>query len=189
MGGLIIQRHNEIVDAWKSLADQVLPPGQKEAHLDNAGGQDLRGDLRYRGLFTPQRDAFLDVTIVATDAPTYIPLSHSTLLDRAETRKRKKYSKHCHQANADFVPVASTTEGVLGPAAEHLLSRLVARAVERKPAHCASVVKAWFRTQLQCATVRAVSMCMRGTRSRGGLKGGVEWDATAMREAGAGHED
>jgi hypothetical protein len=183
VGGLIIQRHNEIVDAWKGLADLVLPAGRLEPHVAAPSGKDLRGDLRYRGLFTPQRDAFLDVTVVATSAPSYLSVSHATLLDRAEKRKRKTYSDCCSKVNADFLPLASTTEGTMGLAAENLLSRLVHRYVERKPQQSVSVVKAWFRTQLQCAHVRAASMCMRGTRSRGGITRGEEWDATAMQEA------
>ncbi|KAF6204053.1 hypothetical protein GE061_002393 [Apolygus lucorum] len=92
-GGLITRRHYEIRDflgelmstAWGNC---VKEPIVVETSLVHPG---LRGDLACRGVWKPQREALLDVRVVDTDAPSYIPHPVATVLRKAEEEKKRKY--------------------------------------------------------------------------------------------------
>ena len=97
-GGLVIQRHNEIRDAFGDLSALAWSmvrhePIVREADIET-NTPALIADLAVRGVWSPQTEALFDVRIVDTDARSYGDLSPTVVLGNAEKEKKDKYKQH-----------------------------------------------------------------------------------------------
>ena len=75
VGGLVIQKHNEIRDCIGDIAAQVwtqvvLEPIVREAETQ-VGDSGLRLDLGVHGVWQPQAEVLFDFKVIDTDAPSY----------------------------------------------------------------------------------------------------------------------
>ena len=74
VGGLVIQRHNEIRDCIEDIAAQVWTQVVREPIVREAetqvGDSGLRLDLGIRGVWQPQAEALFDFKVIDTDAPS-----------------------------------------------------------------------------------------------------------------------
>ena len=118
MGGLVIQRHNEVRDVIGDLAsvaykDIVKEPVVQEAN-DADGVPSLIADLSIRGVWQPQTGALFDVRVTDTDAPSDSQRVVSAILSSAEEEKKKKYSEAAALRRASFTPFVVSVDGVLG---------------------------------------------------------------------------
>ena len=105
--GLVIQRHNEIRDAFGDLAslvykDVIREPIVQEAN-DACGIPSLVADLSIRGVWQSQTVVLFDIRIIDTDAPSYLhgmlPLSYRPLKKkrRENTMMQQKHGGlHLH---------------------------------------------------------------------------------------------
>jgi hypothetical protein len=167
-GGLPTRRHDEIASCVGELLMEagfrvtftpVIREAQREGEVGNVG------DLRVRGLFSPQRDAILDVKVLDCDAASYRAMPFAGELLRAEARKRRKHGDACRERRWDFAPFVVGLDGSLAPAAEDVVRRIVRRSAAktgRAPAVIAGAVKA----AIQMAVLRGASLCFRGARAR-----------------------
>ena len=127
-GGLIIQRHNEIRDAFGDLSALAWSmvrrePIVRDANVDT-NAPALIADLAVRGLWSPQTEALFDICIVDTDARSYGGLSPITILSNAEKEKRDKYKAACDERRAIFTPLCISVDGLMGREANVFLKRL-----------------------------------------------------------------
>uniref|UniRef100_A0A1X7SIH7 Uncharacterized protein n=1 Tax=Amphimedon queenslandica TaxID=400682 RepID=A0A1X7SIH7_AMPQE len=91
-GGLIIQRHNEIREAFGYLSALAWSKVRREPIVREAdietNAPALIADLAVRGVWlSPQTEALFDVCIVDTDAKFYGDLSPLAVLSAAKKRK------------------------------------------------------------------------------------------------------
>jgi hypothetical protein len=167
-GGLPTRRHDEIASCVGELLSEagfrvtytpVIREAQREGEVGNVG------DLRVRGLFTPQRDAILDIKVADCDAASYRATPFAGVLVGAEARKRRKHGDACRERRWDFAPFVVALDGALAPAAEDIVRRIVRRSVA-KTGRRASVIAGAVKAAIQMAVLRGASLCFRGARSR-----------------------
>jgi hypothetical protein len=132
-----------VVRADHSLARTALGTGPTRVELEpwlikrGAVGPDgrvcrdgLRPDLLLTGLDPYRPRSNLDVRIPYPDAPGYLGMSVTRLLETHEAEKVTQYKTACEthqQQSGEFVPFVATTDGVLGGGAQKVLSQLVER--------------------------------------------------------------
>ena len=79
-GGLVIQRHNEIRDAFGDLATLVWNQVRREPVVrepdSSCSSPALVADLAVRGVWSPQVDVLLDIRVTDTDASSYMLIRH-----------------------------------------------------------------------------------------------------------------
>ena len=86
VGGLLIQRHNEIRDCIGDIASPqvwtqvVREPIVREAERQ-VGDSGLRLDLGVRGVWQPQAEALFDFKVIDTDAPSYSNRTPESVLE------------------------------------------------------------------------------------------------------------
>ena len=168
-GAWIVRRHHEVKAAWRALfrevSDQVddepvLPPAVMAAITKKSTTTDpgARGDIRVRGLFQVQQDAYTDVVVVDTGCPSNVGKGAMTVLRAAETRKHSMYDERVRPYGA-FAALASSVYGTLGPEASKILA-LVTKGLDAERQEKAHKIT-MHRVNLQIATVKAVSMSLR----------------------------
>ena len=125
-GGLVIQRYNEIRDAFGDLAAPVWNQVRRVPVVrepdSSCSSPALVADLAVRGVWSPQVDVLLDIHVTDTDASSYVDQAPLAILRRAEAEKKDKYLKACEERRALFTPLCVTVDGMLGPALWHLVS-------------------------------------------------------------------
>ena len=106
--GLVIQRHNEIRDAFGDLATLVWNQVRREPVVrepdSSCSSPALVADLAVRGVWSPQVDVLLDIRVTDTDASSYVDQAPLAILRRAEAEKKDKYLKACEERRALFTP-------------------------------------------------------------------------------------
>jgi len=168
-GGLIIQRHNEIRDtigdlasiAWKNI---IKEPVVRDANPQH-GQPALVADLGARGVWERQTEALFDIRVVDTDAPSYGSRPVESILSSAETIKKHKYLEAALERRATFTPVVISVDGIFGREGEMFVKKL-SEDIAAKWDRPESQVTEWVRTRLSFAVVRAVHLCIRGSRKK-----------------------
>ena len=160
---MIIQRHNEVRDAFGDLSALVWKqvrhePVVKEA--DNGiGPQALIADLAVRGVWMPQVEALFDIRVIDTNAKSYSSLTPGAVLARAEKEKKEKYSSACEQRRAVFTPLCVSVDGMFGRETNHFLRRLGERLSVKWEMSVAQVM-GWVRARLSFAILQAAILCL-----------------------------
>ena len=106
-GGYPIARHNEVRNILADTIREVLPDVELEPALLPYGGEDLNGrtanrsqearlDIRARGFWTRQQDAFFDVRVTHPKASL---LSRSEVLCQLKSHERMKKREYCDRVN------------------------------------------------------------------------------------------
>ncbi len=150
------------------LLEKLTPDVSEEPHLPLVDGvrfskssttrdPEARADIKVRGIFTAQRDAFLDVAVMDTGADSYEGISSGILLRRKEDQKRGKYEERV-APHGDFAPLICSIYGTLAPESAKLLTR-VTRGLDKEQDKDAAMWMA--RAQLQTAIIKATSLCIR----------------------------
>ena len=107
IGGLVIQRHNEIRDALGDLAsiaykEVIREPVVREAD-DKNNVPALIADLGVRGCWQPQVVTLFYVRVVDTDAKSYVQCNVEAVLSSAEHMKKMKYVDAVEARHACFL--------------------------------------------------------------------------------------
>jgi hypothetical protein len=135
-GAWIVRRHHEVKAAWRALfrevSDQVddepvLPPAVMAAITKKSTTTDpgARGDIRVRGLFQVQQDAYTDVVVVDTGCPSNVGKGAMTVLRAAETRKHSMYDERVRRKPLPPWPALYTARLARRPPKFWLLSQRV----------------------------------------------------------------
>ena len=92
--GVVIQWHNEVRDCLGDISSEVWPSVIKEPIVRKADPSSndvgLRLDLEVRGVWSPQTEAFFDIRIIDTDAPSYKHRTPEAVL-KVQQKKRKGF--------------------------------------------------------------------------------------------------
>jgi hypothetical protein len=185
VGGLVIQRHNEINEELCDLASKALVPSavrvepmihsRRTAEETKAkepkspvqrlsrSSDEERGDLLIRGFWARGTDVIVDVRVTDTDAKSYRSRDPHKVLASQEREKKKKYLQSCLDQRKHFTPFVVSTDGLIGREAGELLKRLSLRLADKweRPY---SVVRGFVSARMSIAIVRATHLCLRGSR-------------------------
>ena len=123
-----------------------------------------KGDLLVEGLFTPQEECILDITVINPDQIDAIKHGdiHTYLLQR-ENDKKRKYLEPCKSHRRTFIPFAASCDGVLASEAKSVMQHLAGK-LATKWSRPYSVVKSYVNTRISISLVRSMHRCLRGTR-------------------------
>ncbi|CEM17529.1 unnamed protein product [Vitrella brassicaformis CCMP3155] len=163
VGGLVIRRHNEVVDVLCDLSAKAWGESavRKEVVIvepEEEGEKGVRTDMVVIGVWERQKDVSFDVCVTNADAPSYRKQSTASIL------KSKAKTKKAHHSRVWCV----TVDGVWGREANGFFSRLVEK-LRTKAAWADKSygqVMGWVRARLSIALARSASMCVRGGRRR-----------------------
>eukprot|EP00957_Ditylum_brightwellii_P010675 808300-Ditylum_brightwellii.AAC.1 len=129
-GGLIGAHRNEARDdlgltaswtysqATSAPAVSIIKPKDKEK------APNLYGDLLIRGLWKPQTDAIIDVSITNTDTKSYISRLLKSVLAAQEREKKEKYLQHCLDQRCHFSSFVVSVDSMLGKEATIVLKQI-----------------------------------------------------------------
>ena len=125
-GGLPIARHNEIRDVTAQWLNEVCSDVVKEPPLQQLSGEvilprtancqdDARLDIRAKGFWNRQQDAFFDVRVFHPNAHSYRNTSIPSLYRQHEMAKKREYGDRIREVEyAVFTPLVFSTTGGMG---------------------------------------------------------------------------
>ena len=178
-GGYPTIRHNELRDLIGKLLSEVCHNVAIEPTLASLSGEKLqrrstntapeaRLDVRARGFWSRQEDAFFDVRVFHPGASSYKSTSPNDLFQRHERLKQLEYEERITNVDhGSFCPLVFATTGAAGPLCARFLKRLAALMTIEDPASY-SATMAWIRAKVSFALQRNAIMCIRGSRSAHG---------------------
>lgn len=168
-GGAVAKRHNEIRDFLLKLAleARMHVPAGKEPLVGKVQDTDpdTRCDGKVRGLFSPQRDCWIDVLCCDVGANSYLGELTGHTLEAKENEKVRKHDPRVTLAhNADFAPVVCSVLGTMAPRCQHIITLCTERiagggaAESRDFSHILHLTRARF----QATVWKATSLCLVG---------------------------
>ena len=125
----------------------------------------LRLDLGIRGVWQPQVEALFDVRVIDTDAPSHCHRAPNAILESSSLEKKRMYKKAVEDRRGTFTPFVLSVDGLLHKEASHFL-KYMATALSSKWDKAYSITSSYVRSRLAFAGVRAVSLCLRGSRTK-----------------------
>jgi hypothetical protein len=175
LGGFINMRHDELRNIIAREMSHVLKDVQCEPPLHPLSGehvlptsanteQDARVDIRARGFWTSQQNAYFDVRVTYPHAQSYLSKSLSSLLQSIENTKKRHYADRINQVDhGTFTPLVFSSCGGMGVETGIALKRLASLIAEKtgeKYCHIISLL----RVRISFALIRASLVCLRGSR-------------------------
>ena len=176
-GGYPTARHNEIRDLIAELLRSVSPDVAIEPNLLPFGGetlawstsnrsQEARLDVRARGFWTRQQEAFFDIRVTHPRATLLSREKAMSQLERNEREKKRHYAERVNQIDrGTFTPLVFATNGMIGKECSVFLKALVGRILEKNADLVYSVVVNHLRCRLSFCLLRWCITCLRGSRS------------------------
>ena len=175
-GGLPIARHNEIRDITAQWLTEVYSDVEKESQLQSLSCQiilpptankqdDARLDIRAKGFWSRQQDAFFDLRVFHQNASSYRSTNIPALYRQHEMAKKTESCDKIRKVEyAVFTPLVFLTTDGLGKETTVAYKRLAELlAQERKSEY--GITLAWMRCTLSIALIRSSVMEIRGSRS------------------------
>ena len=133
----------------------------------------LRLFLGIRGVWQPQVEALFDVRVIDTDAPSHCHRAPNAILESSSQEKKRMYKKAVEDRRGTFTPSVLSVDGLLHKEASHFIKHM-ATALSSKWDKAYSITSSYMyiTSRLAFAEVRAVSLCLRGSRIkwRSGLR-------------------
>ena len=139
VGGLVIQRHDEINQELANLSRMALKPSavwaepliSTDSHSENLRKpiktirtslwtppairqSGTSGDLLIRSLWKNGSDCFIDVSVTDLESPSYVTRDPTKVLARLQQQKKKTYLDGCLQQRRSFSPFVVSIDGLLG---------------------------------------------------------------------------
>ena len=175
-GGYPSARHDEVRDLLAGVMKELLPDVETEPRLQPLQGENLktscnqsqeaRLDIRARGFWSRQQDAFFDVRV--TD-PRPSLLCRSEILSQLRSHEQSKKAMYGERVNnverAAFTPLVFSTNGMAGPETTIFLKSLAALVIERNSDLHYSVVLGELRCRVTFCLLRWAVTCFRGCRA------------------------
>ena len=175
-GGFIHMRHDQPKRLFAEYCSEVFQDVEVEPSLTPLAGeemryksanvaQDARSDVRVRGFWTEQRNAFFDMRVFYPFASSYRHQSPNKLHRKFEQVKKREYGQRvANVENGDFTPMVMASTGVLGNemqvALKHLANKIALKRKARYP-----LVVGLLRKKMAFAMMRSALVCLRGSRS------------------------
>ena len=172
-GGVQIRRHDEMTDTVEREANRAgfWVPSRREPCVGPLSPEDPRNrcDTVIHGLKNPQRDAWIDVAVVDTGAPSHVRQQSAKTLGDEENNKLKKHrDRVVYVEGSDFLPVVLSVYGSLAFSAHEFLYKCAEKTAGRggKKSRDFGRLLHLLRARWQAATHNAVSLCLWGRRGK-----------------------
>jgi hypothetical protein len=177
LGGFVNMRHDEIRDILAEEMREVLRDVQTEPMLQSLSGEtferstinrndDARSDIRARGFWMNQQNAFFDVRIFYPHAQSYSSRSLGSLYKSFENEKRAQYEDRILQVeHGTFTPLIFSSSGGMSTQTAISLKKIATMVATQKKQKYNQTITL-LRTRLSFALVRAATTCLRGSRCR-----------------------
>ena len=177
-GGYPSARHNEVRDIICNVLREVLTDVETELRLLPLDGEaeftlrtantspEARLDIRARGFWSRQQDAFFDVRVTR---PRSSLLSRPEIFGHLRSQEHQKKRAYCQRVNnverAAFTPLVFSTFGMAGPETQVFLKSLAAMVCEKNVDLHYSIVINQLRTRIAFSLLRWSVTCFRGCRA------------------------
>ena len=134
-GGYPTIQHNELRDVVADLLREVCTDVASKPCLQPLSGERLppsankedeaRLDIRAKGFWDRQQDAFFDVRVFYPGASSYRNSSLASVYRQHEIKKRHEYGQRVRDVeHGSFTPLVCTTDGGMAPEATVFFKRL-----------------------------------------------------------------
>ena len=187
-GGFIHMRHDQPKKLFAAFASEVFADVEVEPPLVRVDGEvmrhksanvqrDARSDVRVRGFWRDQRNAFFDMRVFYPFASSYRNQKPSMLYKKAEQVKKREYGQRIAQVeDGDFTPMVMSSTGGMGNEMQIALKHLASKIAEKRRARY-PLIASLLRRKMAFAMMRSALVCLRGSRSRYPRKVGLLEDA------------
>ena len=140
------------------LTGEGLPSGSNIA-------DDARLDEAARGFWERCEMAFFDIKVFNPYAKTHLNQNLNAAFTRNEREKKRQYNQRCIQVeHASFTPLVPSAYGGCSRETHHFLNTLSEQLSDKKGI-LPGVVMNWLHTKICFAQMRALILCVRGSRS------------------------
>ena len=176
-GGYPSARHNELRDLLAAALREVVSDVELEPRLLPLTDESLpfrtcnrdaeaRVDIRARGFWTRQQEAFFDVRVSHPKASLLSRSEvRSQLLSHERAKKRHYASRIIQVDRGAFTPLVFATNGQCAPESGVFLKALVAGIVDKNVDLSYSLVMNHLRCRISFCLLRWAVTCLRGSRS------------------------
>ena len=176
-GGYPAARHDQVRDTIADVLREVVRDVEVEPHLLPCDGEALAGrtanrspearlDIRARGFWTRQQDAFFDVRVTH---PRSNLLTRSEVLSQLAANERQKKRQYGERVNVVdrgvFSPLVFSTSGVCAKECSVFLKSLASLVAEKNVDVPYSVIMNVLRCKLSFCLLRWSITCFRGCRA------------------------
>jgi hypothetical protein len=177
MGGMQIQRHNDLRDLTAQMLNEVCHNVTVEPVLQALSGESFQSrgattdegarlDIVADSFWEGGQRAFFDVRVFNPCAVTYENSSLKSCYSRVERQKQTKFDERIREVEfGTFSPLVFTTSGGQGPIAKVVYKRL-ANLISVKHHKPYNATINYIRCCLSFSLIRSVNLCLRGTRSK-----------------------
>ena len=176
-GGYPSARHNELRDLLAAALGEVVSDVELEPRLLPLTDESLpfrncnrdaeaRVDIRARGFWTRQQEAFFDVRVTHPKASLLSRSEvRSQLLSHERAKKRHYASRIIQVDRGAFTPLVFAANGQCAPESGVFLKALVAGIVDKNVDLSYSLVMNHLRCRISFCLLRWAVTCLRGSRS------------------------
>ena len=178
-GGFINMRHDEPKRLWARLASEVgfrdvgVEPmlenltGEEMRHLSARTEDECRSDVRVRGFWREQQNAFFEFRIFYPFASSYLSTSIPALYRKFVKERKREYEERINVVDAagSFTPMIASSTGGMGPERQIALKHLALLLAEKRGEKYADVMSL-LRCRFAFSIARSALVCLRGSRSR-----------------------
>jgi hypothetical protein len=178
LGGFINQRHDEVRNLLNQKLCEVLRDVEREPRLKPLAptdvfnsrtviiDQDARSDIRARGFWSDQMDAFFDVRVFYPNASSYLNRDLRSIYASIEKQKKNQYGERITNIDhGSFTPLVCSTSGGVGEEANRVIKKLATMLAEKHNESYSHIV-GHLRASIAFSLCRAANICLRGTRRR-----------------------
>jgi len=175
--GFVNMRHDGVRDLLAKNMREVLNDVEVEPRLKPLNGEtfvchsaitdtDARSDIRARGFWTRQQEAFFDIRIFYPNASSYLPRNLNSLYHSFENQKKNLYNERILNVDrGTFTPMIFSTLGGMGSEAKIVVKKLATLLADKKNEKYSHTL-GLLRARITFALIRAAGVCLRGTRKR-----------------------
>jgi hypothetical protein len=177
VGGFVNMRHDNVRDILANSMREVLRDVETEPRLKPLSGEvfvspstimdsDARSDIRARGFWTNQQEAFFDVRIFYPNATSYLSRNICSLYQSFENQKKTVYNERILNVDrGTFTPMIFSSAGGMGLEAKRAIKKLASMLAEKRKESYSHTL-GLLRARLVFALIRSAGVCLRGTRRR-----------------------
>ena len=175
LGGFVNMRHDEVRDLLAMDMKKILKDVETEPRLAPLTGEslqprsantrdDARSDIRARGFWCRQQNAFFDIRVFYPHASSYLHRSLPSLFESMEKIKKREYQDRIlNIEQGSFTPLVFASTGGMGKEAAIAIKKLALNLSEKKGERLSDIL-GLLRCRIAFALMRAAHICLRGSR-------------------------
>jgi hypothetical protein len=177
VGGFVNMRHDGVRDLLADCMREVINDVDTEPLLKPLNGEtftspstitdpDARSDIRARGFWLNQQEAFFDIRIFYPHASSYLNRNLASLYQSFGRQKKQLYNERILNVDrGTLTPMVFSSLGGMGEEATQAVKKLASMLAEKRH-ETYSYTLGLLRARITFALIRAAGVCLRGTRRR-----------------------